>query len=483
MAPLSKHSMSEEESAIEQLKAANGDWVPLAKREKLSVLHIIGICASMLGFQTVYSVLFALAYPMMDKLNIDQFWRSFIMMAGPVCGLIVQPLVGFYSDGTHAKMGRRRPFIIVGTIGVLAGLILLYFCTELGNAVSKTSGNTWGIVFYVVAIILCFFFINFMQGPSRTIIGDVVPKSQQVIANSVASILVGVAQVLNNFVGGFNVYKYTVFEENYQFVIVIGCILIVVSVLITLLCAKEEQFVENNTRENPFVEIFHAFKKMPKSVTRIAWVLFCSWLGYYMFNCVCTDYFGNDLYRNQGLDYDDGSAFGMICMGVSNVLVMIFGPFQDALINKIGLRWSYAMSQIIEAVCLIPIFFIRNKWAALCLLAPLGISCSIFNTVPYAIVATNSSPSEMGTYMGILNIFVVCAQQLVNWVIGSGLGSIVKKWRGPQIASGSVFAIIAAIMCYWIIVPEETLDNESYDSNGEKEEVDDEELHPDRYCP
>ena len=78
--------------------------------------------------------------------------------------------------------------------------------------------------------------------------------------------------------------------------------------------------------------------------------------------------------------------------------------------------------------------------------------------------------------MGILNIFVVCAQQIVNWVVGSGLGALIPDWRGPQIASGSIFAIVAAIMCYWIIVPEQQLDNES--GGDEKEDVDDSELKP-----
>jgi solute carrier family 45 protein 1/2/4 len=439
-------------SGYEDIRSTD-DWVPLAKRDKLSIMRIIGICASMLGYQTVYSVLFALAYPMMDKLNIPQFWRSFIMMAGPVCGLTVQPLVGFYSDGAHSNLGRRRPFIIVGTIGVLIGFILLYFCQELGNAISEVRGQAWGIVFFIIAILAAFFFINFMQGPARTIVGDVVPKQQQVLANSIGSIMVGIAQVINNFVGGLNVYKYLGFSENYQLVIIFGCILIIVSVTLTCITAVEEPFHDHLERQNPFVEIVRALKQMPKPVTRICWVLFFSWMGYFMFNVEVTDYCGTDLYRNQGLSYDDGVSFGMIVMGVSNILVMIFGPFQDAFIKKFGLKTSYAFSQILEAICLVPIFFVRNKWAALALLAPLGISCTIFNSVPYAIVGTYAADDEMGTYMGILNIFVVSGQQIVNWLLGSGLGSIVTKWKGPQIASGSIFALLAAIMCSWIIVP------------------------------
>jgi solute carrier family 45 protein 1/2/4 len=465
MNSLSLHD-SAHTSGYEDIRASD-DWVPLAKRDKLTIWRIIGICSSMLGYQTVYSVIFALAMPMMKKLDIPQFWRSFILMAGPVCGLTVQPLVGFYSDGSHFKLGRRRPFIIIGTIGVLIGFFLLYYCRELGLLISEVRAQTWGIIFFIIAIVASFFFINFMQGPARTIVGDVVPKHQQVLANSVGSIMVGIAQVINNFVGGLNISRVLGFKENYQLVIIFGSILIVISVTITCITAVEEPFRDNLDRQNPFVEIVRAFKQMPKPVMRICWVLFFSWMGYFMFNVEVTDYCGTDLYENQGLRYEDGECFGMIVMGVSSLLVMIFGPFQDAVIKKFGLRASYAFSQILEAVCLIPIFFVRNKWVALVLLAPLGISCAIFNSVPYAIVGTYASDDEMGTYMGILNIFVVAGQQIVNWLLGSGLGSIVKKWKGPQIASGSVFAIIAAIMCAWIIVPED--DKEKLQQQTEKE--------------
>lgn len=99
-------------------------------------------------------------------------------------------------------------------------------------------------------------------------------------------------------------------------------------------------------------------------------------------------------------------------------------------------------AMIIEAAYLIPIFFIKNKWAVLGLLTPLGIACFIFNGVPYAFVGVVSKESEIGTMMGILNIFSVVGQQATNWVLGSEIG--------------------AAIMCIFIIVPEqnETLDND-----------------------
>lgn len=127
--------------------------------------------------------------------------------------------------------------------------------------------------------------------------------------------------------------------------------------------------------------------------------------------------------------------------------------------NEVDL-WN--SNDYIEAGCLIPIFFNQNKWAALGLLTPLGIACSIFNGVPYAFVGVVSKESEIGIMMGILNIFSVVGQQAANWVLGSGIGAATKGKKGLIIASGCAPAIVAAIMCIFIIVPEqnETLDND-----------------------
>lgn len=186
---------------------ASDDWVPLAKRDKLSIWRILGICSSMFGYQTVFTVVFGLLSPIMDsaEIQIPQVYRSWIYLIGPLCGFICQPLVGYYSDGLHSKLGRRRPFIITGCIGSILGFMLLFFCRQLGKFVNKSNPRPLSIVFLIVSLTLDFISVNLLQAPARTIIGDLVPKQQQVLANSIASVMIGLAQVFSNFIGGFNV--------------------------------------------------------------------------------------------------------------------------------------------------------------------------------------------------------------------------------------------------------------------------------------
>ena len=444
----------------------DSEWVPLAKRDKISIWRIFGICASMFGFQTVFTVVFGLLSPIMDsaEIAIPQVYRSWIYLIGPLAGFICQPLVGFYSDGLHAKIGRRRPFIITGAIGSIIGFLFLYFCREIGKGISKSNPRPGSIVFLIIALLLDFISVNLLQAPARTIIADLIPKSQQVLGNSIAAVLLGLAQVFSNFIGGFNAAKHT--SLNYQqLVIICGIVFIIVSVSITVFTAHEEQFTDELVRPNPFVAIFRQFKAMPKPFWRIAIVYFFSWMGYTEFNNECSSYVGTDIYKLRGKDYDEGVRFGLIIIGVSSILVMIWSFVQDMVIKCIGLKISYALSQIIEGVCLIPIFFIHNKWAALCLLTPLGIACSVFNSIPYAIVGMCSKNEEMGTLMGILNIFVVVGQQLANWIIGSGIGAATHGKKGPLLGSGCVFAFIAAILCFWIIVPEQKPESLDFDED------------------
>ncbi|KAH0791979.1 major facilitator superfamily transporter [Histomonas meleagridis] len=441
------------------------DWVPLNQRESLSLFHIIGICCSMLAFQIAYSVEFALGTPIMSRLGIAQSVQSLIWFSGPLSGFIVQPLVGFYSDITMAKMGRRRPFIIAGVIGILIGFVLLLFVEPLGDAMGKSASAKKGLKIFIFtfALLLTNISINVLQGPSRTLVGDVVPKSQQVKANTVGSLMIGLAAIITNLIGGLDLAKkFKLSFDNEKLIFIVGIILIAIGVTITFVVAKEEPLRIKPVRANPLKEIFQAAKNVPKPVLRISIVFFFSWMAYYPFNIETTDFFGFDIYngRSNGTaeqveQYNDGVNFGMLVIAVSNVLVLIYGFFQEKVIQICGMKLAYALSQIIEGICLVLVFFVKNKWALMGIFAPLGISCNIFNSVPYAVVGTCVSQEQMGTYMGVLNSCCVVGQQISNFLLGSGVGALSKNWKAPIIGSGSVFAFLSALLCFWIIVPEQ----------------------------
>lgn len=140
----------------------------------------------MMSYQFAYSVLSALSTPLMNNVLKFQSWVAQIVWTiGPVVGLLYQPFIGYLSDRVHYKMGRRRPFIIIGAIGTVAGFGFLFCVVYI-----KSIPLTWKRIIFVFALAVSHIFINTMQGPARTILGDIIPKDQQIYANSIGSLLI-----------------------------------------------------------------------------------------------------------------------------------------------------------------------------------------------------------------------------------------------------------------------------------------------------
>lgn len=437
--------------------------IALASRHKLSILRIIGISASMLSYQVSYSIEFAIATPLMKKLNFNSLAVGLLWLAEPISGFIIQPLFGGISDTTRLKIGRRRPFIAVGLILTSICLIFLYFLDDLIHNLKFA----YQCLITFILLMITNISINIIQVPARAIVGDLVPMEQQAVANVIGSALLAVAAIFANLLGGltyfFPLTKFKINEK--QFLIITGCVLLVVFGVITLIVGKEEQLLEIPARENPFIEIYRAFKTMPKPICMIGILYALSWVAYFPFQTITTHFFGHSIFHGSQISpnrediekYNLGVSFGMFVIGISNVFVLFYGFIHDYIRKLVGLRWSYCISQIIATVSLTTCFFVKNRWVLLATLSLLGVSSLIFNAVPFEIVAKTVALEQMGTYMGVLNSFAVFGQIFANFALVSGIGSINQE-PGYAIGSGCLFSLIAAICSHFIDEPSEQTD-------------------------
>lgn len=453
----------------QQQKKRKEEWIPLYRRGELSFMHIVGLCCSLLAFQIAYSVGNSLCTPIMNRVGVPPSLISVVWIIGPLSGFIVQPLVGHFSDQCKLKLGRRRPFLIAGCVGILIGFTIFYFLDDIVKLFTGGKKNkAVSISVYIVAMLTTYISINTLQGPARALIGDLVPQKQQMKATTICSAVQGFAAFLANIIGGFQLAQYTngTFTDE-QFMFLIAGILVIICSIITCVCGPEDQLTQEIHKKNPFAQIFSAVKNMPLSIFRISMVYFFSWMAYYPFIIETTDFFGHDIFNGTSNSADEeghkrymkGVSFGMLTIGVSSALVLLYAPFQGILVKYIGMKWTYASSQIIEAFCLLCVFFVTNKYALLVIFLPLGISLSIFNSIPFAVVGLNVPKETMGIYMGVLNCFLVAGQQLTNFILTSGVGTISNKYfdgkKAPIIGCASFFAVAAAILCKFIIVPKD----------------------------
>ena len=153
----------------------------------------------MLGLQLIWSTEMGVAAPFLLSLGLSKAATAAVFVAGPLSGLVVQPLIGTMSDNCRLKIGRRRPFIIIGGAICVVSLLVFGWCQEIAGWFATRGGSahsTLAISFAVIAIWVLDFSINAVQAADRALIVDTLPASRQVVANAWATRVSGFGAVV-----------------------------------------------------------------------------------------------------------------------------------------------------------------------------------------------------------------------------------------------------------------------------------------------
>jgi solute carrier family 45 protein 1/2/4 len=163
--------------------------------------------------------------------------------------------------------------------------------------------------------------------PSKSLIGDLIPINQQVLANAIGYWFVGSFTVITDLAGGVGLWKLT--NSKYtdeQITLVFGSCLVVFLVVMTCIASHEEQFTQDAKVKNPFIDIFRAFKAVDKQVLGISICFMFSRISIFAFETNGTDYFAVDIFHGDSLgddkqrqNYNDGVSFGMLVNGIGAV--------------------------------------------------------------------------------------------------------------------------------------------------------------------
>ncbi len=443
------------------------------KKRRLSFWEIWNLSFGFLGIQMGFALQNANASRVLQIFGADVHELSWFWIVAPLTGLIVQPIIGHYSDRTWNRLGRRRPYFLTGAVLASIGLVLMPNA-DMFTAFLPTLWVGAGMLMIMDAS------FNIAMEPFRALVADVLPSDQRTLGFSIQTVLIGIGAVLgswlpyvlNNYFGITNSSPEGTVPPNLMWSFIIGASVLIISILVTVFGTKEyspEEMelingkAEETEEEASLMNIFTDFKNMPITMRQLSWVQFFSWFGLFGMWVFSTPAIAHHIYGlpiddAHSKTYQDAGDWVGILFGIYNAVSAVYAFFLPAIAKKIGRKKTHAFSLIIGGLGLISIYFAPNEnWLIFSMLA-IGIAWASILAMPYAILAGSIPPRKMGVYMGIFNFFIVIPQ-IINAVIG---GPMVKYFYGGNaiwalVVSGVSF-LIAAILVVRVNDVDDTVD-------------------------
>lgn len=348
-----------------------------------------------------------------------------LWIAAPLTGLLVQPIIGYISDRTwNPKLGRRRPFFLVGAI--LSSIAL--FFAPYSSALWMAAGFLWVLDAS----------INISMEPFRALVADKLSEEQRSYGFVIQTLVIGVgtwiASNLPWFVtklGVANEAATGVIPDSIKVAFAVGAFVFLLSILYTIFTTKEyppedlEAFRKENEESKGFfkgvIEIVRSVAGMPNAMKKLGVVQFFSWFAFFTMWSFATPaltehVFGVPYELSQTEQYQEQfnnaanevgrymGVYGLASMAYALLLTFITGRMS---INR---KYIHMISLIIGGLGFVSMFYISEPWMLNLSFTAIGIAWASILSMPYAMLSGAIDKSKMGIYMGLFNMFIVIPQ-------------------------------------------------------------------------
>jgi len=428
----------------------------MTQKPRLSFWQIWNMSFGFLGIQFGFALQNGNASRILTTFGADVEHLSWFWLAAPLTGMIIQPIIGYYSDRTWTSLGRRRPYFLAGSILAAVALVMMPNSAMLASLLPPL---------YIGAGILMIMDASFnvAMEPFRALVADLLPTDQRTLGFSIQTCLIGIGAVIGSwlpyvFAEFFGIEKSTAdgsvpFSVTLSFYI--GAAVFLMAILWTVITTKEfppdqeYQKDEKTTGKKGLMQILSDFATMPATMKQLGLVQFFSWFALFSMWVFSTSAVATHVY---GLPQDDRSSemfneaanWVGIIFGIYNGVSAIYALMLPVIAARFGRKTTHAVSLTAGGLGLISIYFIHDPTLLIFSMIGVGMAWASILAMPYAILAGSIPAHKMGIYMGVFNFFITLPQ-IINGVIG---GPIVKYFYNSQaiyaIVMAGVFLIVAA---------------------------------------
>lgn len=445
------------------------------KKPKLAILDIWNMSFGFLGIQFGFALQNANASRILQNLGADVHQLSWFWLVAPLTGMIVQPIIGHYSDNTWTRLGRRKPYFLAGAVLAALGMCLM------PNAALFIAFAPALLVGAGMLMLMDASF-NIAMEPFRALVADKLSTDQRTLGFSIQTVLIGIGAVLGSvlpyILTNWFAVSSTAAEGQVPDTVIysffIGASVLIGAILVTVVTTKEYKpetmalydqedlessgdVILDTVGKRPFfAALAEDLRLMPSTMKQLGVVQFCSWFALFGMWVFATPAIAQHVYGlspedTRSVAYNEAGNWVGVLFGIYNAVSAVYAFLLPAIAARLGRRQTHAVSLVLGGVGLISIYFVSDPSMLWLPMIGIGIAWASILAMPYAILAGSIPPRKMGIYMGLFNLFITLPQ-IANGIIG---GPIVKHVYGNQaifaLVIAGVFMILGAISMRWVV--------------------------------
>ncbi|MCQ2116587.1 MAG: MFS transporter [Bacteroidales bacterium] len=413
----------------------------MANKPQLSFAQMWNLSFGFLGVQIAYALQSANISRIFATLGADPHQLSFFWILPPLMGMIVQPLIGKWSDHTWCSLGRRKPYLLAGAV---VAVIVMAFLPNAGSLhfsdrlLLGLNGAMW---FGLFSLIFLDTSINVAMQPFKMMVGDNVNEKQKTKAYSIQSLLCNAGSLIGylfpiffTWIGISNSAPKGVIPQSVIWSFYAGAAILILCVLYTFLKVKEyspEEYAQYNgtTENNSHASFVRLLRDAPQTFWAVGLVQFFCWAAFLFMwtytngaaalNCWNTTDAASEAYQAAGNWV--GVLFAVQAIG-SIIWALLIPRFRNV-------KCAYMVSLIIGAAGFISAAFIHDQYTLCISYLFIGAAWAAMLALPFTLI-TNAlqGTSHMGEYLGLFNC-TICLPQIIAAATG---GMLLKALGGSQ---------------------------------------------------
>ncbi len=441
-----------------------GTKTALVPKPTLSIAQIVTMSFGFLGIQFGFALQNGNTSRILRSFGADVEHLPAFWLVAPVVGMIVQPIIGHYSDRTWNRFGRRKPYFLVGAILSSLALIFLPNSASLAGLVPAL----WIGAGMVMVMDASF---NIAMEPFRALVADNLSDKQSTMGFSIQTFLIGLGAVAGSILPEFlaesgvsTAAGESGVADNIRYSFYIGAAVFISAILVTVFYSREYPPAEYEkyhgepalpTKQSGLLEIFRDFGNMPKTMKQLGLVQFFSWFALFSMWVFTTDAVATHVYGLSG-DYSQSEEYNLAgnkvssAFGMYNFIAMLYALMLPLIARQFGRKMTHALSLFAGGIGLISIYFLKDPSMLKFSMVGVGFAWASILAMPYVILSGSIPAGKLGIYMGIFNFFITLPQ-IVNGLVN---GWVVKNLYDGQpiyaIVMAGFFMICAAISVLFV---------------------------------